>query len=165
MSRTVEYRHRRVGARSLTVVVLALVGAWNPSAIRAQAPSIAEARASDEYTDAIDASRELIRRVMTEAGISGASVAVGIGDKIVWAEGFGWADLELRVPVTTLTKFRVGSVSKTMTASGLGVLLERGQIDVDASVHTYVSDFPEKRWPMTIRQIAGHTAGIRHYRR
>lgn len=163
MSSTVEYRHRRFGFWSFTVVVFTLVGAWNPSAVRAQALSIAEARASNEYSDAVDASRELIHRVMEEAGIPGASVAVGIGDKIVWAEGFGWADLELRVPVNTLTKFRVGSVSKTMTASGLGVLLERGQIDVDASVHRYVSDFPEKRWPITIRQIAGHTAGIRHY--
>lgn len=131
MSRTVEARHWRVGVGVLAVVVLALVGVWNPFGVGAQAPSIAEARASDEYADAIDASRELIRRVMTEEGIPGASIAVGIGDKIVWAEGFGWADLELRVPVTTLTKFRVGSVSKTMTASGLGVLLERGQIDVD----------------------------------
>ncbi len=163
MSRTVEYCRRRLGSWSFAVVVFVLLGVWAPDAIRAQAPSIAEARASDEYTDAIDASRQLILRIMDEAGVPGASVAVGVGDKIVWAEGFGWADLEQRVPVTTLSKFRVGSVSKTMTASGLGLLVERGQIDVDASVHAYVSDFPEKRWPMTIRQIAGHTAGIRHY--
>jgi CubicO group peptidase (beta-lactamase class C family) len=91
-------------------------------------------------------------------------VAVGIGDDIVWSEGFGWASLEQRVPVTTLTKFRVGSVSKTLTASAMGVLLERGQLDLDAPVQVYVPSFPEKRWPVTSRQLAGHTAGVRHYR-
>ncbi len=106
----------------------------------------------------------LILEIMEEAGIPGASVAVGIGGQIVWAEGFGWADVELGVRVTTLTKFRVGSVSKPITAAGLGLLVERGQIDLDAPVQTYVPDFPEKRWPITTRQLGGHLAGIRHYR-
>lgn len=130
----------------------------------AQALRLAEATGGDDWTEAIAASRSLIRAIMDSSGIPGASVAVGIGDEIVWSEGFGWADLEQRVPVTPLTKFRIGSVSKTLTAAGIGLLIERGQLDPDVPIQTYLPDFPEKRWPITVRQIAGHVAGIRHYR-
>jgi serine beta-lactamase-like protein LACTB len=132
--------------------------------LRAQALELAEAHVGDDFTSAIERSRDLIREIMAAQGVPGASVAVGIGGEIVWSEGFGWANIELGVPVTTLTKFRIGSVSKTMTASALGLLVERGLLDLDAPVQTYVPDFPEKKWPISTRQLGGHIAGIRHYR-
>jgi CubicO group peptidase (beta-lactamase class C family) len=132
--------------------------------LQAQQLQLAEARGTNDYAEPIAASRALIQEIMENQGVPGASVAVGIGGEIVWAEGFGWASIELGVPVTTLTKFRIGSVSKTVTASAVGILLERGQLDLDAPIQDYVSDFPEKRWPITTRQLGGHTAGVRHYR-
>ena len=157
-------RVRTPDPRALIFLLFLLVGGLPPTAVQAQALQLAEVHAADDYIDAVRASRELILEIMEEAGVPGASVAVGIGGQIVWAEGFGWADVELGVPVTTLTKFRVGSVSKPITAAGLGLLVERGQVDLDAPVQQYVPDFPEKRWPITTRQLGGHTAGIRHYR-
>ena len=118
-----------------------------PGSLTAQQLQLAEAHSGNDYSDPIESSRALILEIMQAQGVPGASVAVGIGDEIVWAEGFGWASVENGVPVTTLTKFRVGSVSKTITASGIGLLMERGQLDLDAPVHVYVPDFPEKRWP------------------
>jgi CubicO group peptidase (beta-lactamase class C family) len=152
--------------RSGFALILAMAALARPDAgaLEAQTPQLAELRAGDDYLEAIDASRALIRGIMEAEGVPGASVAVGIGGEIVWSQGFGWADLEEGVPVTTLTKFRIGSVSKTLTATGLGLLMEWGRIDLDAPVQTYVPDFPEKRWPVTIRQLGGHIAGIRHYR-
>jgi len=152
--------------RSGFALLLAMASLAGPEAgaLEAQIPHLAELRAGDDYLEAIDASRALIREIMEAEGMPGASVAVGIGGEIVWSQGFGWADLEEGVPVTTLTKFRIGSVSKTLTATGLGLLMEWGRIDLDAAVQTYVPDFPEKRWPITIRQLGGHIAGIRHYR-
>lgn len=147
-----------------TVVFLAVSAGMQPGSILAQAVRLAEARATDDYAEAIEASRALIRELMDSTGAPGASVAVGIGNRIVWSEGFGWADIESGVPVTTLTKFRIGSVSKTLTATGIGILLERGQLDLDVPIQTYLPDFPEKRWPVTARQLGGHTAGVRHYR-
>ncbi|MGD2123663.1 MAG: serine hydrolase domain-containing protein [Gemmatimonadota bacterium] len=135
-----------------------------PCRLQAQQLQLAEARGTDDYAEPIAAAQALIREIMEDQDVPGASVAVGIGDEIVWSEGFGWADLELGVPVTTLTKFRIGSVSKTLTASALGILLERGQLDLDVPIQEYVPDFPEKRWPITTRQLGGHIAGIRHYR-
>jgi len=118
--------------------------------------------AADRY--AVDAARVLLDSLIAAESIPGLSVAVGLGDRVVWSEGFGFADLEHGVPVTPLTKFRVGSVSKPFTAAALGVLIETGALDLDAPVQQYVPSFPEKRWTVTTRQLAGHIGGIRHYR-
>ncbi len=145
-------------------LALAAIVAAAPTLLSAQALPLASVHAGDDYAETIDAARELIRSLMDEHGVPGASVAVGIDGDIVWSEGFGWASLELGVPVTPLTKFRVGSVSKSMTAAAIGLLVERGRLDLDVPVQTYVPDFPEKRWPVSTRQLGGHLAGVRHYR-
>lgn len=153
---------RRLSTPSLLVVLWAFLLA--PTGLKGQSPRLAELAAGDDYLDAIAEARERVLQVMEEAGVPGASVAVDVGGTVVWSQGFGWADLEQRVPVTPLSRFRVGSVSKTMTATGLGLLLDEGLVDLDVPVQTYVPDFPAKRWTITTRQLGGHTAGIRHYR-
>lgn len=124
----------------------------------------AEAPAPERYAAAIDFARLIMTAIMERSGTPGMSVAVGIDGKILWSEGFGYADVENRVPVWQETKFRIGSVSKPLTAAALGLLYEQGRLDLDAPVQRYVPSFPEKRWPVTSRQVAGHLAGIRHYR-
>jgi serine beta-lactamase-like protein LACTB len=96
--------------------------------------------------------------------VPGLSVAVAEDGKIIWSEGFGFADLDAKTPVTAQTLFRIGSVSKPLTAAGLMLLVEKGKVDLDADIHRYVPDFPDKGHPITTRQLAGHLAGIRHYR-
>lgn len=94
----------------------------------------------------------------------GLSVSVGMGDKIIWSQGYGYADLEQRVPVSArLTRFRFGSVIKSMTAFAVAQLLEQGKLDLDTPIQTYVPDFPEKQAAISLRQLLGHLAGIRHY--
>lgn len=123
----------------------------------------ADATTAPAYNEAVDAAQELAAAVLEEANLPGLSIAVGIDGAVVWSEGFGYADLELRVPVTPLTRFRIGSVSKPFTATAIGLLYEDGKLDLDAPVQQYVPGFPEKRWVITTRQLGGHTAGIRHY--
>ncbi len=106
---------------------------------------------------------ELVSR-MEKAGVPGASITVVRDGKVIWSEGFGWADVEQRVPVTALTRFRVGSVSKPMTSVAVGLLVDAHKLDLDAPVQRYVPSFPKKRWPISTRLVAGHLAGIRHYR-
>ncbi len=103
--------------------------------------------------------------MMELTGAPGVAVSVGIQGRIVWSEGFGFADLEQRVPIqASITRFRVGSVSKPMTAVAVAQLLEEGRLDLDAPIQDYVPTFPEKEeGTITIRQLTGHLAGIRNY--
>ncbi len=133
-----------------------------PASLPAQG-TLAEAQSPVRHARAIEFARTLVTAVMEESGTPGMSVAVGIDGAIVWAEGFGYADVENRVPVWEETKFRIGSVSKPLTAAAVGLLVEQGKLDLDAPVQQYVPTFPEKRWPITTRRVAGHLAGIRHY--
>ena len=94
----------------------------------------------------------------------GVSIAVLVDRQVVWSEGLGFADVEARVPVTPLTRFRIGSISKSLTAAAVGLLWQAGRLNLDAPVQTYAPTFPRKPWPVTTRQVAGHLAGIRHYR-
>src|SRR5690606_34055138 len=145
----------------LLVAALALPHA---AAAPVAAQALAEARAASRWADAIAQGRATVAAVMAEHGIPGLSVAVLVDGAVVWSEGFGYANIEHRVPVTPLTRLRIGSVSKPVTAAALGKLVEQGRLDLDAPVQRYVPSFPEKRWPITTRQLAGHLAGIRHYR-
>ena len=101
---------------------------------------------------------------MQETHYPGMSISIGHNNEIIWYQGFGYADLEAKKEVDpAISKFRVGSVSKPITAFAVGLLVQEGKLDLDAPVQTYVPDFPEKKWPITTRQAAGHLAGIRHY--
>ncbi len=147
------------------VCLLYITAIFSAAPLGAQTASrYAEAPAADRHAAGIVFARLLVQAMMDESGTPGVSVAVGIDREIVWSEGFGFADVENRVPVWEETKFRIGSVSKPLTAAALGLLYEQGRLDLDAPVQRYVPSFPEKRWPISTRQVAGHLAGIRHYR-
>ena len=155
--------NRRIIAPVFVALAL-LFGVAAPSALRAQTGEPAVVVTADDHLAEIEEARALVHAMMEESGVPGVSVAVGLNGRILWSEGFGWADLEQSVPVSTLTKFRVGSVSKPMTAAAIAILMDEGRLDLDAPVQEYVPNFPEKRWPVTTRMAAGHVAGIRHYR-
>lgn len=137
--------------------VLLLIVAW-------VSPVFPQVTANEKYEDAITRSRKMIIDYKTRGNVPGISVAVGINGAVVWSEGFGHADLENHVLVSPSTKFRIGSISKPMTAAAVGLLVEGGILNVDAVVQQYVPEFPGKRGPITTRLLAGHLAGIRHYR-
>ena len=157
-------RSRQRSSRPLFRWILALSIAFAPLSASAQAVVRVPAPVAAVEARAADTARALVRAWVAKDNLAGASVAVGIDGQIVWAEGFGWADIEQQVPVTPLTRFRIGSVSKPLTSVAVGLLYERGKIDLDAPVQKYVPSFPKKRWPISTRQVMGHIAGIRHYR-
>jgi len=125
---------------------------------------IAEAPARGVWAPAVEEARRIVLARMEESGIPGMSAAVAVDGRVVWAEGFGYADVENRVPVGAETKFRIASISKALTAAAVGRLVQEGRLDLDAPVQRYVPSFPRKRWPVTTRELAGHVAGVRHYR-
>jgi CubicO group peptidase (beta-lactamase class C family) len=78
----------------------------------------------------------------------------------VWAEGFGWADLESRAPVVPETQFRIGTASTVLTSAAVGILLEKKLLNLDEQIQAYVPEFQKKAWPVTLRQLMGHLAGV-----
>lgn len=126
--------------------------------------SNAQSNQREAFAPAIEQSRQFINELKLKLDIPGMSVAVGNNKEIIWAEGFGLADLENQVPVSIHSRFRIGSVSKCLTSLAVGKLFQENKMDLDAPIQTYVPYFPEKQYPITVRQLAGHTSGIRHYR-
>jgi serine beta-lactamase-like protein LACTB len=125
--------------------------------------SVIESAPLPRWARAVEQGRQLVRAGLVEQNLPGISVAVGIGQEIVWAEGFGWADVEKRLPVAPTARFRIGHVSKALTSAAVGLLLERGQLNLDDEIQSVVTAYPRKAWPVTLRQLMGHTAGLRHY--
>ena len=91
------------------------------------------------------------------------TVLVARGDEILLNKGYGFANLELNVPDTPPTKFRLGSVTKQFTAAAIMLLQERGKINVNDLVKKYIPDAPAAWDKITIFNILTHTAGIPNY--
>ncbi len=104
-----------------------------------------------------------VSNFMEASKAPGLSVAVVQNGEFVWSGGFGMADLESSVPATSQTLYRIGSISKSITATAAMVLLERGKLDLDSPVQKYCPQFPQKQWPITTRELLGHLGGIRYY--
>jgi len=126
-------------------------------------PSVPLGAPSPKWAAAVDQARLSARTGIVNQNLPGLSVAVGVGGDIVWAEGFGWADMEKRVPVAPGMRFRIGHTSKALTSAGVGLLLENGRLHLENEIQTYVPDFPRKQWPVTLRQLMGNVAGVKHY--
>jgi serine beta-lactamase-like protein LACTB len=121
--------------------------------------------ADSKYRKPIKEARKMASDLISKQFIPGLSIAVSVNEKLVWSEGFGLADLEASVPVSPETRFRIGSISKLFTATAAAKLFEQGLIDLDAPIQNYVPTFPLKEFEITSRELLGHLAGIRHYKR
>lgn len=143
-------------------------------------PSVTQSAPLPKWAKAVEQARASARAAVIEQNLPGLSVAVGVDGDIVWAEGIGSADLGShdldftgqlalgkagtpnpnRAGVTPDTRFRIVGVSMALTSAAAGLLVENGRLKLDDEVRTYVPEFPQKQWPVTIRQLMGHLAGI-----
>ena len=106
---------------------------------------------------------DLLRRKMEEYHIAGAAIAVVKDGKLFFAKGYGYADLEKRIPVDPeQTIFRIGSVGKLFTWTAVMQLVEQGKLDLDADINTYLDfripdTYPQ---PITLKHLMTHTSGF-----
>jgi len=162
---------RRLSIAALMALALAVIG-WRVAIYFIErAPSVPSAgvptcpgRLDPSYAGAAESARRHLAAMLVERGIPGLTVAVAVGGRVVWSEGFGLADRERGVLACPHMLFRIQSVSKPVTAAGMARLVERGVLDLDAPVRTYVPDLPPALGAVTARQLASHRAGVRHYR-
>jgi CubicO group peptidase (beta-lactamase class C family) len=124
-------------------------------------PSFTNSPSLPKWAGAAEQSRQIVRASMSGNNLAGLSVAVGIDGEIVWAEGFGFADIESRSPVTPHHRFRTGTASIVFTSAAIGLLLDEGRLKLDDEIQRYVPEFPAKQWPVTIRQVMGDVAGLK----
>lgn len=130
----------------------------------ADAQSYAVAPPPQASPTAVLKTQETIKALMEKASIPGLAIAVAKDNRIIYSEGFGLADIENGLSVHPNTKFRIGSISKQLTAALLMKMYEEGQIDIDAPVKNYLSGLPKQYAGITPRQLAGHLGGVRHYK-
>lgn len=90
----------------------------------------------------------------------GGAVAVIQDGKVVFAKGYGLANLEYDIPVTPDTDFEVGSVSKQFTAMCVLLLEQDRKLSLEDEVHKYLPELPDYGHPVTIRQLLQHTSGM-----
>lgn len=106
-----------------------------------------------------------IERALAERQLPSLAVAVARRGQTLWAEGFGWADRENRIPADANTLYSVASISKPLTATGVMVLVQRGDLDLDAPVNRYLGETPlhtpaGDASQATLRRLLNHTAGL-----
>ncbi|MCJ8318733.1 MAG: beta-lactamase family protein [Colwellia sp.] len=107
---------------------------------------------------------QLFEEAVLSPSVPGISVAVADTTGIKWARGFGFANLEHKVPMTAATKMRIGSVAKVITTAALMRLYDKNLIDLKSDIRKYVPEWPEKHKKINLIQLASHTSGIRHYK-
>ncbi|MGA2345014.1 MAG: serine hydrolase domain-containing protein [Candidatus Sulfotelmatobacter sp.] len=106
---------------------------------------------------------DYVKAEMQRQHIPGLALLVAKGGKIVRAEGFGLANVELQVPVKPETIFQSGSVGKQFTATAVMMLVEEGKIGLDDPLTKYFADAPARWKEVTVRELLSHTAGFGDY--
>lgn len=100
--------------------------------------------------------------------VPGCAVAIARDGKLVYARGFGFADVSTREPVTPQSLFRIASISKPVTAVAILQLIEQGKLKLDDPVHQFIDDEPllvgdakldKRQAEITIRQLLEHRGG------
>ncbi|MDA8428700.1 MAG: serine hydrolase [Geobacteraceae bacterium] len=147
----------KLGA-GITVLVLMLAGC-------STMPKQPDAFVRGDYGYTKEYVSWLIRKEMRKNDVTGLSIALVDDQKVVWAQGFGYADEANKIPATPDTIYRVGSISKLFTATAVMQLAEQGKMDIDKPLQTYLPEFSIKSrftdaGPITPRSIMTHHSGL-----
>jgi CubicO group peptidase (beta-lactamase class C family) len=135
---------------------------WKPLTVDEATGKILPDDAAGYYGAAVASARNVLITARETLEAPAFSVAVGVGGKLVWAEAQGYKDLDRRARADTATMFRIGSTSKAVTSVALGRLLYQQKLALDTPVQRYVP-YVTIPVPITLRQLASHTSGIREY--
>ncbi len=99
----------------------------------------------------------------TRDSTPGLAVSVVKDGRMIFARGYGMADLEHRIPITPTTVFDVASVSKQFTGLAIAMLVEEGKVKLEDDVHRYIPELPVFGHPITINHLLHHTSGLRDW--
>lgn len=168
-------RQSSYGAVCAATIIGAAIGLLGPGVWSAQEPSIGSAGSiphsgSTIVKDEISAIRDdlapLIGSAQEKYRVPGISLVLVRGDRVLWSEGFGFADLLQKSPATPDTIYRAGSLAKPFTAMAVMQLAEEDAVDIDQPLNGYLSEFSiRSRFdttaePITVRSVLCHHSGL-----
>ena len=128
----------------------------NPATI----PASPSAPAPPQLARALDQTRQILRLGLAEQNLPALSAAIGHNGSLIYAEAFGYANLEKHTPLTPQHRLRIGTLSQTFTATAVALLLEQGRLSLDDEIQAHVPAFPDKSAPITLRHLLAHQSGL-----
>jgi len=143
--------------KSLVIIAFFLLNTGYSQQVKFQEAS----KTGQKATDSIDS---FIEKKRNESGMVGLAAAIIINKKLVWTKGYGYADMENKIPFTPNTIMNIGSISKTITGASLMQAIEEKKIALDEDINNYLPFkvvnpyFPKER--ITLRNLSTHTSGI-----
>lgn len=146
--------HVRKILTAVAAIVIAFVSGHSVAAAQAQVQS-------GDVNASVD---EIVQQRMEEGGMVGVGAAIIVDKKIVWMNGYGFADKERAIAFTPDTVMNIGSISKTFTGAALMRAVQEGKVSLDDDINSYLPfkvinpHFPDR--PITLRHLATHTSGI-----
>ena len=93
----------------------------------------------------------------------GCALAVVKDGQVLYKRGYGIANLDYDIPISSKTGFNIASVSKQFTAMSIALLARQGKVSLDDDVRKYLPEMPQYSAPVTIRRLIHHTSGVREY--
>ncbi len=127
-------------------------------------PAIAQEVAKEpDYTLAIRKLEIAVKSEVEQKQLPAFSMSLVDGQRIIWAQGFGFQDADKKMPASAETIYRVGSVSKLFTDIAVMQMIEKGQLDLESPIETYLPTFKPKNpyaVSITLRQLMSHRSGL-----
>lgn len=118
-----------------------------------------------DHQNEIDSVNAIASRFLDQNGIPGMAISISKNGNMIYSDGFGYSNIEKETKVNPdQTQFRIASISKSLTALAMAKLVDDDKLDFNKSVYTYLPNYPKKKYDFTVKQVAGHIAGIRHYK-
>ena len=141
--------------RFLKIIILVLLFGFAHGHIKAQTQRKRHSTSRpDQHLRRLGSQYEQLRQLLH---IPGMSAAIVKDERVLWAKGFGYADLEKRIPATPQTLYYIASLTKTFATTALMQLVERGELDLDDPMSKYSDEFKDDT--VKIKHVLSHTAG------
>ncbi len=114
---------------------------------------------ADAFTDRVDG----LFAQWNKPDSPGCALGIIKDGELIYKRGYGMANLEYGIPITSKSVFRIGSTSKQFSAMCMLMLEEEGKLSLDDDIRKYIPELPEYEAPITIRHLLHHTSGLRDY--
>lgn len=104
---------------------------------------------------------KMCERFINQNDIPGMAISISYMGKMIFSKGVGYSDVESKIKVDpSKTKFRIASITKTITSATLAKLVEMDSIDLKKSVYFYLDSLPKKKYDFTVKEVGGHLSGM-----